>query len=72
MTRIRAYPETNQKGVISIENLPEEFGLRSTPMGTPHMEGAFGIQIAEDGRIWVNVDGVAFLRFKPLPGREKK
>lgn len=63
---MKTYPETNQQGVISIENFPEEFGLRSTPMGTSHMEGHFGIQIAEDGRVWVNVNGIAFLRFKAI------
>jgi streptogramin lyase len=25
-----------------------------------------GIQTAEDGRIWICVDGVAFIRFKPF------
>lgn len=25
----------------------------------------FGIQIATDGRVWVCINGIAFLRFKP-------
>ncbi len=25
----------------------------------------FGIQIASDGRVWICIDGVAFIRFKP-------
>ena len=25
----------------------------------------FGIQIAKDGRVWICIDGVAFIRFKP-------
>jgi len=52
--------ETTQKGLISIENWP--VGLLRTP---GYMEGALGIQIATDGRIWVCINGVAFLRFKP-------
>lgn len=63
---MKSYPETHQQGAISIENLPEEFGLRFGPNGKTHMEGDFSIQIAEDGRVWVNVDGIAFLRFKPM------
>lgn len=63
---MKEYPETHQQGVISIENLPKEFGLRFGPSGRTYMEGDFGVQIAEDGRVWVNVDGVAFLRFKPM------
>ena len=27
----------------------------------------FGVQISEDGRVWVCVNGIAFLRFKPTP-----
>ena len=27
----------------------------------------FGVQIGEDGRVWVCVNGIAFLRFKPTP-----
>ena len=29
------------------------------------MQGDFGIQIARDGRVWICIDGVAFLRFNP-------
>lgn len=63
---MRGYPETHQQGVISIENLPKEFGLMFGSGGKTHMEGDFGIQIAEDGRVWVDVNGIAFLRFKPM------
>jgi len=47
--------ETHRKGLISIENMPDE---RS-------MIGDLGIQIAKDGRVWVCINGIAFLRFKP-------
>ena len=29
------------------------------------MEGDLGIQVAKDGRVWVCINGIAFLRFKP-------
>lgn len=69
---MKAYPETIQHGLISIENFPKGFGLRSSPTGSSYIHGDFGIQVAEDGRIWVCVDGVAFLRFKPLSLKEEK
>jgi hypothetical protein len=53
---LKDYPETHQKGIVSIEqNL-----LMSTKVGD------LGIQIAKDGRIWVCIDGIAAIRFKPL------
>jgi hypothetical protein len=54
------YPETHQQGVISIENIPTMLGWDGS-----YMEGDLGIQIANDGRVWVCIDGIAFLRFKP-------
>jgi len=66
---MKEYPETTQHGVISIENVPEEMyhefirGRYNTPVC---ISGDLGIQIAEDGRVWVNVNGIAFLRFKPM------
>lgn len=53
--KIKPYEETHMDGFISIENLPEE---RS-------MHGDIGIQIASDGRLWVCINGIAFLRFTP-------
>jgi hypothetical protein len=53
---IDSYPETHQFGRISIENLPEN----------KLIEGDLGIQIAEDGRVWVCINGIAFIRFKPI------
>jgi hypothetical protein len=46
-----------QRGHLSIENMPEAL----------QMDCNIGIQIASDGRIWVYIDGVAFIRFKPDP-----
>lgn len=66
---MKEYPETHQHGHISIENIPEEMyreyvrGNFNTPV---YMTGEFGVQIAEDGRVWININGIAFLRFKPM------
>ena len=46
-------PATFAHGLISIES---EFKSG---------EGLLGIQTSEDGRIWICINGVAFLRFKP-------
>ncbi|MBW8001721.1 MAG: hypothetical protein FVQ80_06825 [Planctomycetes bacterium] len=54
---MKEFKETHQYGHISIE---------STPDGLPSMDGDLGVQVAKDGRVWVCIDGVAFLRFKPL------
>ena len=57
---MKEYPETHQVGIISFENkdLFDNFGT----------QGDFGIQIAEDGRIWICINGIAFIRFKPTIG----
>ena len=52
---MKDYPETHQKGLITIEQIPEK-----------SLIGNFGIQIARDGRIWICIDGVATIRFKTL------
>lgn len=54
---MKEYPEVQQEGLISIEN--------SELLKNGFSEGYLGIQIAKDGRIWICIDGVAFLRFKP-------
>ena len=56
---ITEYPETHQVGMISLENIPKDM------IEERMIEGDFGIQIASDGRVWICVDGVAFIRFKP-------
>jgi len=58
--KIKEYPETHQFGNISIENLPE----------SRFIEGDLGIQIADDGRVWVCINGIAFIRFKPVKKKE--
>ena len=53
---IKEYPEIHQKGILTIEQLPDK-NLTYCDLG---------IMISSDGRIWLCVDGVAFIRFKPM------
>ena len=55
---MKELPEIHQHGMISMENMPEKLEFDS-------MKGELGIQIAKDGRIWICINGIAFLRFKP-------
>lgn len=56
---IKEYPETHQQGVITLENMPYSLAKSLA------MKGDLGIQIAKNGRVWVCIDGIAFLRFQP-------
>lgn len=47
--------ETHINGLITIENIPEFLA----------QGGDFGIQISDDGRVWICINGIAFLRFSP-------
>lgn len=49
------YKEQHSQGNISIENIPP----------SKIINGDLGIQISADGRVWICIDGVAFVRFKP-------
>jgi hypothetical protein len=51
---MKEIPVTFQRGLLSIE---KEVKSKICEVG---------IQTAEDGRIWICVDGEAFIRFKPL------
>jgi len=60
---MKEYSETHQRGFITLENIPKETSIN----------GDLGIQIAEDGRVWICIDGIALLRFKPnLKTKESK
>lgn len=61
MKKVKEYPETHFQGRISIENIPPE----------RLFEGDLGIQIAQDGRVWVCINGSAFIRFHPIPAPKK-
>ena len=54
MILMEVIEETHMNGLITIESEVKT-----------HI-GDLGIQIAKDGRIWICIDGVAFIRFKPL------
>jgi hypothetical protein len=64
--KIKPYEETHMDGIISLENNPIDLSgnppLREWPIV---VTGDLGIQIAEDGRVWICINGVSFLRFKP-------
>lgn len=59
MQRLIEVPETHINGQVLLEkdNLAIE-DLQNCD---------FGIQIAPDGRVWVCINGSAFLRFRPSP-----
>lgn len=64
---MKEYPETHQQGIMSIENVPLGLELVFGPNRTYSIgEIDFGIRIAGDGRVWININGIAFLRFKPI------
>jgi streptogramin lyase len=62
---IEAYPVTYQVGHLSIEN--GEVIKKLEELGKLK-DCSVGVQVASDGRIWVCVNGLAFLRFKPSLG----
>ena len=53
--KVKEYPLLSQEGYISFENNPVE-GLT---------KGILGIQIAADGRVWICINGVSIVRFRP-------
>jgi len=57
---VKPYPETHQRGFITLENMPAEFPI----------ECDLGIMISEDGRVWLCINGLAFIRF--MPCKEEK
>lgn len=61
--------EIHQRGILSIENLDQINNLRIRGL---LMDCDVGLQTHFDGRIWICVDGIAFLRFKPNNKGETK
>lgn len=51
-------PETHKRGHLSVENAAQiaEMDLQDCDLG---------LQVAWDGRVWLCVNGVAWIRFKP-------
>jgi hypothetical protein len=54
-----SYPETHWRGKVSFENLDDIIRF----IDRDNVD--FGLQVAHDGRVWVCLDGIAFVRFKP-------
>jgi hypothetical protein len=52
------FPETHHHGMLSIENteIINDMDLTSCDVG---------LQVSHDGRIWLCINGVAWIRFKP-------
>lgn len=51
------YPETHRTGMLTINDMA----------WTPNhgLDVDLGVQVARDGRVWLCVNGVAWIRFKP-------
>lgn len=60
---MKALKMTHQQGTISLENVAEF--IPNVKFHTKIFKGDIGIRIAADGRIWVCINGMAFLRFTP-------
>ena len=56
--RVKELKETHQQGHLSLENLDivQAMNLHDCDCG---------IQVSVDGRVWLCVNGTAFIRFKP-------
>lgn len=57
-----AYPEQHVDGFITLEN--QHLFTENA------FQGDLGVQIASDGRVWVCINGVAFIRCTPFPNRK--
>ena len=51
----------NQVGNLSIENIPEVM-----PKISDGKMVDVELLTAKDGRIWINVNGISFIRFRPM------
>jgi streptogramin lyase len=58
---MKEIPETHQKGLLTIEENNFESGICD-----------LGIQIGQDGRIWICINGESFIRFNPLAAKYEK
>lgn len=60
---MKEYREQHAQGRVLIEN--QEMILES--LHNDSFNHDIGVQIANDGRVWVCIDGIAFIRFSPHP-----
>jgi hypothetical protein len=58
--KIKDYPEIHMRGMTEV----------TLEGSTQYHRGDLGIHIAQDGRIWICLEGKAFLRFKPFVVKE--
>lgn len=59
MNNFPPLPEHHQTGQIIFDQLPQLKGVNYLK------EADLGIQIASNGRVWICINGLSFLRFKP-------
>lgn len=57
----KEYDLEHDEGTITIDNVPDKKAFI----------GDLGIQISEDGRVWICIDGLSFLRFTPRKNKTK-
>jgi streptogramin lyase len=59
MSNTVEYPERHTIGHVMLHDLD----LAAEALNSGEVD--FGLKVADDGRVWVCIDGRAFLRFKP-------
>jgi hypothetical protein len=57
--KYKEYPETHFQGLITLDN-PEILQDHA-------IHGDIGVQISSNGRIWICINGISFIRFTPKP-----
>ena len=62
---MKEYKEKHQQGTVLLENR-EQFPL------SIYKNADLGLAVAPDGRVWVCINGIAFLRFSPHPDGKMK
>lgn len=58
MTMLPEWPETHARGRVSVENADMIAAMDLTDCD-------LGVQIGWDGRVWLCINGMAWIRFKP-------
>lgn len=61
LLKLPSFPPVYNRGHLSIEADIKSLAICD-----------FGIQISEDGRVWICINGQAFIRFKPQLSKEKQ
>lgn len=66
---IEEVKEFHQQGYLTLENFKRLFPTNGHSFERS-FEGDVGLQVSDDGRIWLCLDGIAFIRFTPHPNRK--